>query len=809
MKKSVLTAITAFFCFCVYAQTKLPVLQGKVVDSSGTVIKSAIVKLLKGSDSTLIKISVTDSMGTYLFNEVESGRYMISVSHTGYSVMNTWVTVPSDIRQLSVPELSLHNKINTLQEVTVNSSKPILEIRADKLVFNVEGSNAGIGNNLMELLQKSPGVVVDNNDNISMNGKSGVAVYIDGRPSYLTGADLSAYLRSKQANQVEALELITNPSSRFDASGTGGVINFKMKKDKGLGTTGTFTIGYNIGTYSKYNTGITVNQRSKKLNIYGSYNNNFGLNSSFFDLYRKQSDSVYDQKSINLNDYFNHNLKTGVDWNLSKEKTAGIMIDAGISNFETNGSSQTPISAIATNQTNRILFAESRQTGNRQRFNGNLNYRFSNNKGKDFNVDADYGFFKNGGNSIQPNYYTDAGAATIKNKVHFRIYTLTQIDILALKTDYEQNCMAGKLSLGIKISGVKTNNIFEFYDSSASGEIFNSLRSRVFTYSESILASYINYQKQTGKLEYQIGLRAEQTNSRGILKSEQVLAHDDISRRYLNLFPSAGVQYKLSKKSSIGLTFSRRIERPTYQTLNPFENRVDELTYQKGNPFLKPQYTNSLELLYTPFPGFSIRSGYSVITDYFAQIKDTVETNRNFIAPVNLQKNEVAFVGVNYSYFFTKWWGGFASPNLTFTKCKGDFGRSGLVNLNAVVFNIYNEQRFILNKKLSLRLSGSYRSNSIYSGTYRSDPYWFVDASLRQSVCKGNGTLQFSVSDIFFSAKYRSVGSFPALLSIASGGYESRLCKLSFSYRFGNNNVKESRQRRTSNTDENNRVETL
>lgn len=782
-------------------------LTGRIIDTTGERINGATIALHQSIDSVILRYGITDGDGIFSFGRLQPGSFFLQISHAGYYTQRAPVNLIAGDTLNIMPDITLRKTHVSLLEVVVKASKPVIEVRSDRIVFNVGASNAGTGNNVMELLQKSPAVSVDNNDNISINGKAGVNIYIDGRPTYLSGTDISSYLRTLQASDVELIEIITNPSSQFDAAGTAGIINIKMKRDTKLGTNATVSGGYNTGIYAKYNSTLSMNHRGKNANIFGAYNNNFGISRTFFNLYRLQLDSIFDQKSFTLTDNFAHNLKGGIDWFITKDKTIGFVLDAGIATSGGVTNSRTPISSAITDQTGRILFAESNQQADRNRFGANINYKVSNNKGKDFNIDGDYAFFGNTFNSFQPNYYTDASGQVKLSEVNFRIYTDTKIRVGAIKTDKEFPYKGGKLSVGAKISYVKTHNDFQFFDIGSLGEIYNDLRSRLFVYKENINAAYVHFKKQHKNVEWQLGLRSEHTNSQGKLTSTQLAVNNDIKRSYIDLFPSGGVQVQLSKISSAGITFSRRIDRPAYQTLNPFENRLDELTYQRGYPFLKPQYTNSVEISYVPIKGLSFRLSYSHIKDFFAQIKDTVEGIRNFITPANLQQNIVWFLGVTHSHNFTKWWGGFTSSGISHTRFNGDVGRSGTIDLDAIVFNIYTEQRFSLLKDLSFRLSGSYRSPSIWSGTYRSDPYWFVDAGFRQNMFKGMGTLQVTISDIFFSARYRSVGRFTGIVSDVNGGYESRQLKLFFSYRIGNTNVKESRQRKSATAEESNRID--
>ena len=416
----------------------------------------------------------------------------------------------------------------------------MVEIKADKTVFNVENSINATGSNALELLQKSPGIQVDNNDNITMKGKTGVKVYVDGKMTQLNVKDLAAYLRSINSNDIEAIEMISNPSAKYDASGNAGIINIRLKKNKKFGTNGTATAGLVQGITPKGNASVNLNYRDKKVNLFSNVGGNIGRYENELNLYRIQRDSLYDQHSVNYNNNKSINLKAGADFFLDNRNTIGGLITTNFSTNDWTSSSNTDIYYNPTNTYQKTLKAFNTVPGNRNNVNANLNYRYADTSGKEINFDADYGQFRGRGNSYQPNYYYNQNNNIISQIIN-RNYTPTNIDIYTSKVDVEMPKWKGKLGFGAKFSYVKTDNTYDFYTDVNGAPMKVLGRSNSFTYKENVNAAYVNYQRQFNpKWSLQAGLRAEQTNSEGMLtRADGVVQSDNnVKRNYFDLFPN-------------------------------------------------------------------------------------------------------------------------------------------------------------------------------------------------------------------------------------------------------------------------------
>lgn len=698
-----------------------------------------------------------------------------------------------------------------LQEVTVSSKKPLIEVKADKTILNVQNSINAAGSDALELLRKAPGVLLDRDDNISIGGKNGVKIYIDGRPSPLTGKELADYLKTISSSMIEAIEIISNPSARYDAAGNAGIINIRLKKNKAFGTNGSFNAGYSIGVFSKYTTSLSLNHRKGKVNLFSSYSYNHNKNVNFMNLERKQLDTLFQQRSDIRNTGHIHSFKAGADYSITNKSTAGIIVNGSFSANKAGNYSRTPISYIPTGITDRILVADNSNIPERNSLNLNLNYRYADTSGHDLNIDVDYGGYHLRNNQMQPNYYYDPVNGDELYRVVNQMIAPTDINIKAVKTDYEQPFKKGKLGFGGKLSFVNTKNSFERYDINGNSKTLDLGRSNFFEYRENISALYVNYNRQFKGIMIQAGLRMENTHSEGSSYSLHVDGNIDkgtkqaFARKYTDFFPNGAITFNKNPMSQFNFTYSRRIDRPAYQDLNPFEFKLDEYTFQKGNIMLKPQYTQSLGITHSYKYTLNTTLNYSKVKDVLAQLVDTAEQSKSFLIRKNMATQDIVSLNVNY-FFPLKWYTAFASLNTYYSHYKADFGPGRTIDLDVVVFTIYAQNSFNLGKGWSSEISGWYVSPSIWQGISRSSRMWSMDAGLQKIILKGAGNIKVSVSDIFQSMRWRGVSNFAGQHIVATGGWESRLLKLNFIWRFGNTQLKDSRQRKTGTEEESKRI---
>lgn len=784
---------------------------GEVKDEQGKGLEKTTISLLRSKDSSVIKLGITARDGSFEL-EAAAGSYLISASHIGYT---TRYSAIFELKEpIRIPEIILEKAAASLQGVTVSSQKPVIEVRADKTILNVEGTINAVGNDALELLRRSPSVMVDKDDNISLAGKNGVQVYIDGKPSPLSGADLANYLKSMQSSQIEAIEIITNPSAKYEAAGNAGIINIKLKKNKSFGTNGSVNAGYTQGVYGKGTAGINLNHRNKNINVFGNYNYNKGNYLMKMNSERTQFDTLFLQKNEILFRNNTHGFKAGMDYFIDKFRTIGAVVNGNLASNDLNTSGPMDFIYLPTGQNDRVLKATNHNDMKRDNLNANLNYRFAKTGGAELNLDADYGFFKIRSNQFQPNYYYLANGTTEISRAIYNMIAPTDINLYSVKADYETNYKGGRLGFGGKIGVVESDNDFQRYDVYTNGKVLDTLKSNRFKYKENINAVYVNYIKQFKKgVMIQAGLRAENThsdgNSTGFKQVSNVMVPYDstFSRDYTNLFPSAAITFNKNPMKQWTVSYSRRIDRPAYQDLNPFEFKLNEYSFMKGNTRLQPQYTNSFDITHVYKYRLTTKLTYSHVKDIFAQIPDTVDKTKSFMTKKNLATQDVVALNISYPFQY-KWYSFFASLNSNYSHYVADFG-GGDRKVNQEVFSLtyFMQNSFNLGKGWTGEVSLLYISPSVWQGLIRSDAMGNVDAGLQKVILKGKGNVKIAMSDIFRTMKWGGDTRFAGVTNRFSGNGEMQQVKLNFSYRFGNSQVKAARQRKSAIEEERKRAE--
>ena len=635
---------------------------GKIALEDNEKIAFTSVFLYPENNQNFLKAVVTDATGSFTFQGIKAGNYVLKINYIGFESYTSTVITIAD-KNIELPVIALQKATSELKEVVIKKEKPMVQVLADKTVFNVENTINATGTSGFELLRKAPGVVIDNNDNLIVEGKSGVLIYIDGKQSLLTGTDLSNYLKTIQANDIEAIEIITQPSSKYDAAGNAGIINIKLKKNKNYGTNGSISSGYNYGKYGTSLSSASFNNRNKKNNFYGNYSNRFGRNYDYININRLQSNTIFDSRSSTVNQTNVNNIKLGYDFYANARNTFGVVVSGNFNNLFENANTRTPITGINSSTIDRILVARSDARNTNYNLYSNFNYKYQDTTGTSLSTDLDYGKYNSDRTNFLPNYYYNNTETSILSQSINSQNTPIVIDIFSLKSDYEQRLWKGKFGAGFKTSLVKTNNTFEVFNYPAGQPVFNAQLSNRFAFNENINAVYVNYNRMVKKFNFQAGLRVENTNSEGNLISKQQNANQNVPRNYTDYFPSGGVTYQANCNNSVALLYSSRIERPSYQSLNPFEFQIDELTFQKGNPFLKPQYTTNIKLNHTYKYTLNTSLSYSYITDFFAQVSVADGDIKSFLIARNVANQQIIDLGISYPFKVNQWWNVYASVN--------------------------------------------------------------------------------------------------------------------------------------------------
>ncbi|NND07039.1 MAG: TonB-dependent receptor [Saprospiraceae bacterium] len=781
-------------------------ISGKVVGIDHSAISYATIVLYRSVDNSLVKANFSELNGAFSFDKLEADTYQLKITYVGFKPFWSKTIEVVEGQDLTMESAILIEQAEELGEVVVKAARPLIEIQPDKTIFNVDGSINAAGSDALELLRKAPGVVVDNNERVLLQGKNGVKIYINGKKSPLSADDLADYLKSIQSNEIDAFEIITNPSARYEAEGNAGIINIRIKKDQGLGTNATVTSSFRQGTTAKANNNLSFNHHNKHLNLFGRYGNSLGQYRSYNLILREQVGQGFDTRANMVSDRTRHSYRIGTDLFLNEKSTLGFLVNGALSSGDWHNRSRTRIFPLTTGITSGYLIATNDMEQQRDNFNANANYFFEGVEGTSLSVDADFGLFRNNGSSYQPNTYLDASETSLMDERIFSSLTPTDIEVYTFKVDYEKSLWDGKWGVGGKLSYVTTDNTFDFFDVIDAEKIENIDRSNNFIYKENINAAYTTYNFQRGKFNFMAGIRMEHSHSLGDLNSAQSNNDELVERDYVDFFPSGGITFTPSDKSAWRLNYSRRIDRPNYQDLNPFEFKLDELTFQRGNAFLNPQYSNSFSLGHTYKQKLNTTLTYSVTTDLITEITDTFSREATFISKVNLAKQKNVSLAVSYPFSVNKWWSVYSNMTAYRVSNKANFGGTKIIDLSANVFTFYGQNTFLLPKGLKLEVSGFYNSPGLWGGNFRTDAMWAMDLGLQTRLFKDRANLKFALTDVFKTQDWSGANSFGALNVMVSGGWESRQFRATLTYNFGNTQVKKARSRQTGLEDEKRRV---
>ena len=812
MKRLIPSAVLVLLTLHGLAQVPLKGnVSGVVRDAAGKPLEFVAMMLVKSVDSTLVKGAVSDAGGAYGFENVVEGRYLAVATQLGYQKLySPAITVDATHPDVRVPDLRMQEETKLLTGVTVTARKPFIEQQVDRTVVNVENSIVASGNTALEVLEKAPGVTIDRqNDQIQLKGKQGVIVMIDGKQTYLSAQEVSNLLKNTPSDNIATIEIITNPSSKYDAAGNSGIINIKMKKNKNFGTNGTVIAGLGQGRFEKANGSLRLNHRQGKTNAFGNYSYSHQRSFQENELNRiiayDGRTTYFDQVSNRPNQYNGQNYRVGLDYFLNKKSTLGLLASGFVNDWRQNNGLNHSIIRNENGQVTLRPTTAVKVQEKRTNLTGNLNYKHEfNGSGRELTADADNARFNGDSYNHLVTSYTDANNLPAQPTDAIRNGMPSAIDIWAFKSDYvHPTKKGGKWEGGVKSSYVQSDNnlVFENY---REGEwTLDPTRTNRFKYQENIYAAYANYAGKLGKkTSLQLGLRVEQTRSEG----NSVTLNRVVDRQYTNLFPTFFASRQLDTNHVLNFSYSRRIDRPNYQDLNPFVFYLDPYTYQQGNPYLKPQYTNSLQLTHVYKSAFSTSLGYSRTTDVIVrEVPGQIpEQNITFVTTDNLATLDNVNLTISFPLPVAKWWT--LQNNLTVYYNHYNSPYLGTqYSVDVVAWNAYVSNSFTLGKGFSAELSGWYNSAALY-GFFQSQPQGAFSVGVQKSVLNKKGTLKLNVNDPLWTNKFRGTTRYQDINFRIRARWESRVARLTFTYNFGNQNVKAARQRSTGTEAERNRA---
>ena len=789
-----LLAIALFSTFLSQAQTKTGRVSGHVIDGNAKTIEAATITLLRSKDSSVAKITAADKSGNYVFEDVTEGKYMVSISAIGHTKgFSETFSLSAEKLNINLKTIELVPASKTIGEVIVTAKRPLIEQKIDRTVVNVEAAVTNVGTSALEVLEKSPGISVDKDGNISLKGKQGVKVYIDGRPSFLGGTDLANYLRNLSSNQLDQIEIMTNPPAKYDASGNSGIINIKTKKTNQVGYTGSFSSTWSQGRYPKVSESFNFNYRKNKVNFFTTlgYSNrqnfqNLDIQRKFIENSTKIVKSKFDQESRIREGGKSYNAKIGLDYFVSKKTTIGAVFTGFTNPGEFNNTSD----VLIYNPNDVLLSRTLARTSNDRKWENlgaNFNFRHViDTTGSEITADVDLLTYKSRNTQDLVNaYFGTNGMPT--TKADTLLGNLPQdINIYSAKVDYLKPLKKGaKFEAGIKTSFVKTDNN-AIYDSVNYGVRVRDIgRSNHFIYEENVNAAYVNYSKPISKKVFgQLGLRVENTNAKG----NQVTTGVKFDRAYTQIFPTAFLQYKANAKNSYVLNYGRRINRPDYEDLNPFITFLDRYTFEQGNPNLQPQFSHNIELSHT-YKGFLTTTlNYTRTTDIINEVlEQNTDRNETFVKKANIARQRQYGIAISAGGQIKKWWSGNIYANLYNNFFDGIInGDQVEISATTAQFNASNQ--FKISKTISAELSGFYRTAGV-EGVFKIKNLGMMNMGISKQVMKGKGSVRLNVRDVLYSQKAKGDIKYSNIDAHFQQQKDSRQVALGFSYRFSKGKV--------------------
>lgn len=796
IKQNFLIACIAVFTV-LDAQANKGMVTGKVMNAQNHPVEYATAALISFETNEIEKGSICNEEGTFIIENVAYGEYYLSIRMLGYDSYETERLVIDSNHPVVNKTIVLKETAQQIEELVVTGKYAFVEQTADKIIVNPNASIISSSENVYDILKKSPGVNIDNNDNISLKGMQGVIVMIDDKPTHIYGKDLAPMLKGMLGKNIRSIEIIENPSARYDAEGNSGIINIKTKHNSAPGINGSVNAGLTFTRTAGGNAGADLNLNFGKVNLYGNY--------AFYDWrgwFRMEGTRRFTNDELNgsytlmsnesSSDGNAHNYKIGADYFLAKNHVLSIMLHGnnGSNNMLDDGLSAFK-SSITSVDSSVISIADRIMDWDNKTFNANYKWDIDS-LGRSFTADADYARFNFRSEATQCSEFLDGSGINLKEDASLASAMDNTIDILSAKLDYTHPInKTYALEAGLKSSYVGIGS-----KASMLGYINQDDH---FLYTEKIQAGYVSGSARFKSTSVQLGLRVENTISSGnSISTGQV---DDNS--YTDIFPSFFVQQVLTPKQSLGFRYSYRIGRPNYHALNPFVWMMDPYTYNLGNPVLHPQFTHSMSLNHS-FDGKLLTSiGLNRTDDLFTEvIYQDEKTNAAFQTTENIGTTTDLNISETVQVQATEWWRMNGTSVVMYKKVQAKESIGGALTQWSFTGNLNNS--FTLPYRMSLEVNAKYVSRQLF-GNLIMKPHYGIDLGLQMRVLDDRGAIRISFSDIFNTSSAGVSSKYANLELDMTIHNETRRLNLSFNYRFGKSDFKTRADRSTASDEEQSR----
>jgi hypothetical protein len=749
--KALLIAI-AFPAFCLAQKT----VRGTVKDEKEAPVSFANVALKRAADSSLAQTAVTSAEGAFVHKDVPAGRYFIEITAIGFrKEISSAFDLSEAAGDIDRGIIQLKFDSKQADNVTVTTLRPTITMEADKMVVGIEGTALASGNSAYSILSRAPGVFIDQDGNIQLNGRSGVLVMLNGKQTYLSARDLRNLLEGMSADNIKNIEVITNPSSKYDAEGTAGILNINLKKNIQQGLNGNISLGINVNPPQVgHANGATVNFKKGRWNSFAILDVNRrvgGRKATFTRFFDGPSNDVFfDQVATGQFENNSQSIRMGTDYELDQKRSIGMLFNHSRSKGGGEFLTDTYIGNTPKNPY-QYINADNFDRGKYRNYTGNLHYvEKLDTLGSTFSTDLDYVKITNLNQSNFYNYYTDVSANTTTTDF-LQTYIPSGYDIYAAKADLVKSLARGRrMELGVKASKVISDNDSRFFFNN--GSVVPDLsRTNHFNYREAIYAGYANFNAPLGKRwSMQSGLRVENTVSRGV----SYTTGEVTDRNYVNLFPSLFLQQKVSDNYGITYSYSRRLTRPGYGRLNPFRFYRDPYTWEQGNPNLTPQYTHALTVTQSIMKQYFLTINLMLHKDVMAEIPILDAARATTIYTTgNVDEGYYAGATAVIPFRIMKKWESQNTLSVSYNKLEMTVGNLQVLN-DRLSYFFQSNQTILLPKNFKVELTGWYRAPSA-SGLYQIDKMWRVDLGLRKTFLDKKLELSLNGTDLFKGQQFR------------------------------------------------------
>ena len=807
IKNTVLVFTGFFILFNLQAQNTI---QGKIINPDAKPLANVNVLLLNAVDSSLTKGAITNSTGQFSFTNIGDGKYLISCSFTGFETKYLpEVSISEKNALIDVGVIDLKTETVNLSAVIVTAKKPLFEQKIDRMIVNVKNSITSAGSTVLDVLQKSPGVIVNKQaGTIGMNGKSGVNVMINGKITYMPADALVQMLDGMNANNVERIELITTPPARYDASGNAGYINIVLVNNPNLGLNGSYaiTLAAFRGTAPAAN--FDFNYRTQKGNLYGSYSFTRQEN-TIFPILEGDRKVIYQGKTTQTttrSDRFpvqrNHNIRLGYDYQLGKKTTLGLLTAAYDTKWTMDAINKTSIKV--NNSLDTIIRINNDEINQWKHWMGNINLQHIINSGEEITLNADYLYYDDNNPNNYLNQYYNAGNQLLKSQ-NSRSRKNTVINILPVQIDYKKKLNTKtNLETGFKRVASKFSNDVSVQELIQESWKFDSSLTALYALKENINAVYASMDIAANeKTSIKAGLRYEYITSNLGTETQKNI----VDRKYGKLFPTFYISRKLDDNNSLNFSYNRRINRPAFTDLAPFTIFIDPYTYITGNAALQPAISNAVKIDYL-LKRFVFSLSYTYESNSIGSFQSEVDvsTNKQTITAKNLRSTQSINASLSLPLTITKWWSSQININNTWQKIETDYNQKNISLVN-IDYNISGFQSFTLPRNFGIELSGFYQSKALF-GAFITKPFGQLNAGIQKKFIKSNSSLKFGADDIFSSMNIRARFDLPEenFYTFSRFQISRRIFKLTYNKSFGNKLLKEKRARITASEEERSRV---